>query len=375
MKAYLNLLSDILENGHSHPDRTGTGRHSVFSRQIRFNLQDGFPMVTTRKTKPEVFIMENLFFLTGKTNVEFLNKAGVKIWDLWAVNKKTFETYAKKMLERGLVQEEEMHFLLETIPETLIGEIGPMYGNMWRMWPLAAPGGQEYAIRRENMVRTFDELPSDMLAAAKEIYEGTDPKELEDMDYETFARVFYYSSVDQINELIWELRKNPYSSRLMVTALNPQFTPTPGFSPDENVLLGKGALMPCHFAFQCFVKPALNEGGKLRLSLKWHQRSVDAPVGLVQNISGYALLLHLIAHCCDMEVDELIFDGGDVHVYLDQIEMVKKQIAREPMPLPKLWLNPDKKDIFAFTPDDIKVLDYVVHPDDITDPIKYPVSV
>lgn len=375
MKAYLELLKDILDNGHDHEDRTGTGRKSVFSRQIRFNMKDGFPMVTTRKVKPEVFIAENLFFLSGRTNIAFLNERDVKIWDNWAVNPMTFKNYVNKMLDRGIVNKDEVRMLLETVPTNLIGEIGPMYGNMWRMWPLASPSGQDFSIRKENMLRTFEELPSDMLAVAKEVFDGLEVEERQGMDYETFALVFYYSSIDQINELIWELKKNPYSSRLMVTALNPQFTPTPGFTPDENVLLGKGALMPCHFAFQCFVKPPLEEGGKLRLSLKWHQRSVDTPVGLIQNIAGYALILHLLAHCCDMEADELVFDGGDVHVYLDQIEDVKRQLERDPMPLPKLWLNPEKKDIFAFSMNDIKILNYTVHPNDAKDPIKYKVSV
>jgi len=375
MKVYLDLLKDILENGHDHEDRTGTGRRSVFSREVRFNLKEGFPLVTTRRIKPDVFIAENLFFLSGRTDIKFLNERGVKIWDAWAVNANTFKGYADKMLKKGIISEEEVNLLLETVPLNLLGDIGPMYGNMWRMWPVASPSGQEFGIRKENMVRAFEELPSDMLAVAKEVYDNLEDDQKEGMDFETFALVFYYSSVDQINELIWELKKNPYSSRLVVTALNPQFTPTPGFSPDENVLLGKGALMPCHFAFQCFVKPAVKEGGKLRLSLKAMIRSWDVPVGGPFNIAGYALILSLLAHCCDMEVDELIISAGDAHIYLNQIDEVKRQLEREPQPLPLLALSSEKKDLFAFTMDDIKIIDYVTHPKDALEPIKYAVSI
>lgn len=365
MKEYLEILKEIKDHGHDHSDRTGTGRRSVFSIQKRFNLANGFPMATTRYVNPMLPIAEILMFISGKTNVKFLNDLGLKFWDAWAVNEKTPVNFIQKMVDRQFIPEEAAMLAMGSFDDKVFGEFGPMYGSMWRYWPTTTQD-----INKATVIRTIDELPSDFVKDFTAIYEQLDTEEKEKMPLESWLLLNYYSSVDQLNELVHNLKNDPYSSRHLVTCFNPEFTPVPGFTPDENVLIGKGALMPCGFAFQCFVTPAKEEGGKLRLSLKWYQRSVDAAIGAVTNIAEYALLLSLLAHCTDMEAHEVIFDGGDVHLYLNHLEKVEEQLAREPLPLPTLWLNPDKKDLFAFTADDIRIEQYVSHP-----PIKYEVSI
>lgn len=375
MQKYLELLQDIAINGHDHPDRTGVGRRSVFSRETRFLMKDGFPIITTRKIKPLVFIAEMLMFITGETNVEWLNKIGVKIWDSWAVNENTATNYVNRLIKLGLITDQHAALIHNGVSGLALGEIGPMYGSLWRMWPIAGENGKPASINLAQMPRPIEEIPKETIRISKEIYAKGGKEMSDNISEDLFCRLFYHSSVDQLNELIWNLRKNPYSSRLLVSAFNAQYTPLDDFSPDENALLGRGALMPCHFAFQCFTLPAEEEGGKLRLSLKVELRSWDVPVGGPFNISGYALLLHMLAHCCDMEAYELIVSSGDTHIYGNQLDEVRRQLMRNPMPLPTIKLNPDKKDLFDFTPDDITIENYMYHPDDDVNPIKYPVAV
>ena len=366
MKNYLSLLTDILDNGHTHGDRTGVGRRSIFSPQIRFDLSTGlFPVVTTRKINPMVGIIETLMFIRGETNTAQFHEHGVKIWDPWAVSPSSAQKYLETMQKLNACTDEQAAALITSLQsetEPLHGEIGPMYGSMWRHWPKTSD-----EIHRAEVRRTVADLPSDFLAKARVAYDNLVEKPESE---EQWLLSLYYSSVDQLNELVCNLKQNPFSSRHLVTAFNPEFTPIDGVSPDVNVLMMKGSLMPCHFAFQCFVLPAETEGGKLRLSLKSHIRSSDGPVGLPHNIVGYAFLLSVLAHCTDMEPYELVMDLGDAHIYRDQIDLALEQIELEPMPLPTLWLNPEKTDLFSFTPDDVRVDNYVSHP-----AIKYPVAV
>jgi thymidylate synthase len=366
MKQYLEVLENVLKFGHDHVDRTGVGRRSIFGTTQRFDLSTGeFPIVTTREINPLVFIEETLFFIGGHTHTSWLNERGVKMWNAWAVTDETAANLAKALFEKGIINELQVQQVIETYDGSEFTTIGPMYGSLWRSWPLTSQ-----SIHPAAMIRKIEDLPSDFLSQTAIAYGIIDQVHRDKYTLEEYQMLHYYSSVDQLNELVCNLKTDPFSSRLLVTAFNPELTPIPGYAPDQNVLMGKGALMPCHYAFQCFVRPGEKEGDKLRLSLQFSMRSLDTPVGTPHNISSYALLLCLLAHCCEMTPDELILSGGDTHVYFNQIDKAQEQILREPLPLPKLWLNPDKKDLFAFTSKDIKLEGYRHH-----QKIIYPVAV
>jgi thymidylate synthase len=264
LRQYLQLLEDILENGVEKDDRTGVGTLSVFGRQLRFNLQEGFPLLTTKKLHIRSIIYELLWFLKGDTNVRYLQENGVTIWDEWADEN---------------------------------GDLGPIYGAQWRSW------------------------------------KGADGK-----------------TVDQISWVIEEIKRNPNSRRLLVSAWNV-------------AELDKMKLPPCHYAFQFYVADG-------KLSCMWQQRSVDTFLGLPFNIASYALLTHMIAQQCDLDVGELIFSGGDVHLYKNHLEQAKLQLTREPRPLPKLVIKRKPASIFEYEFEDFEIVDYNPHPH-----IKAPVAV
>jgi len=264
MQQYLQLLQHILDTGTAKTDRTGTGTQSVFGYQMRFDLQKGFPLVTTKKVHLKSIIYELLWFLKGETNIAYLKEHGVKIWDEWADEN---------------------------------GELGPVYGKQWRSW------------------------------------EGKDGK-----------------VVDQISDLIIQIKKNPDSRRLIVSAWNVADLPDM-------------ALMPCHNMFQFYVA-----NGKLSCQL--YQRSADVFLGVPFNIASYALLTMMIAQVCDLEPGEFVHTFGDVHIYSNHTEQVKLQLSREPYPLPVMKLNPAVKDIFSFLFEDFSLENYHCHP-----AIKAPVAV
>lgn len=252
MQTYLDLIRHILADGHRKEDRTGTGTISTFGYQMRFNLADGFPLLTTKKVHLKSVIYELLWFLRGDTNAHWLQRHGVRIWNEWAA------------------------------PD---GDLGHIYGYQWRSWP--APDG---------------------------------------------------SHLDQIAQALHDIRHNPDSRRIIVSAWNP------GDLPNM-------ALPPCHALFQFYVCDG-------RLSCQLYQRSADCFLGVPFNIASYALLTHMMAQCADLEPGEFIHTLGDAHIYLNHLDQVKLQLSREPRPLPRLRLNPDKKDIFAFDYDDIAVEGY-----------------
>src|SRR5689334_22420938 len=264
MQQYLGLLKHILENGTVKADRTGTGTISWFGYQMRFDLQKGFPLVTTKKVHLKSIIYELLWFLKGETNIAYLKENGVGIWDEWADEN---------------------------------GELGPVYGKQWRSW------------------------------------EGKDGK-----------------VVDQVSELIAQIKKNPDSRRLIINAWNVADLP-------------EMALMPCHTMFQFYVA-----NGKLSCQL--YQRSADVFLGVPFNIASYALLTMMIAQVCDLEPGDFVHTFGDVHIYSNHMEQVKLQLSRKPYPLPTMKLNPSVKNIFDFKFEDFTLENYRFHP-----AIKAPVAV
>ncbi|GEB35748.1 thymidylate synthase [Brevibacillus parabrevis] len=256
MKQYLDLCQRILTEGVTKEDRTGTGTISIFGHQMRFDLSEGFPLVTTKKLHMKSIIHELLWFLAGDTNVRYLQENGVRIWNEWADEN---------------------------------GDLGPVYGKQWRS------------------------------------FVGRDGK-----------------TVDQIQWVIDEIKKNPDSRRLIVSAWNPAD-------------LAEMALPPCHLLFQFYVADG-------KLSCQLYQRSADTFLGVPFNIASYALLTHMVAHVTGLGVGDFVHTLGDAHLYTNHIEQVKLQLTREPKPLPKLKLNPEVTSIFDFTYDDIEIVDYEAHP-------------
>ena len=264
MQQYLNLLQHVIDKGAEKTDRTGTGTKSCFGYQMRFNLAEGFPMVTTKKLHLKSIIYELLWFLNGDTNIKYLNENGVRIWDEWADKN---------------------------------GDLGPVYGKQWRSW----------------------EAPNGVV-------------------------------IDQISELIEQIKKTPDSRRLIVSAWNVGD-------------LSKMALMPCHNMFQFYVADG-------KLSCQLYQRSADVFLGVPFNIASYALLTMMIASVCGLEYGDFVHSFGDVHLYNNHVEQAKLQLSRKPFPLPTMKINKEVKDIFSFQFSDFTLEHYEAHPS-----IKAPVAV
>lgn len=264
MKAYLDLIKHVLENGIEKQDRTGTGTLSTFGYQMRFNLAEGFPLVTTKKVHTRSIVHELLWFLKGETNIAYLNNNGVSIWDEWA---------------------------------DADGNLGPVYGHQWRSWQSA---------------------------------DGR--------------------SIDQLSDVIQQIKTNPDSRRLIVSAWN----------VGE---LNQMALPPCHAFFQFYVADG-------RLSCQLYQRSADIFLGVPFNIASYSLLVHLVAQQVSLDVGEFIWTGGDCHLYLNHLEQAKTQIAREPMALPQLQLKRKPESLFDYCFEDIEMSQYESHPG-----IKAPIAI
>lgn len=264
MQAYLDLLQHILDKGAVKGDRTGTGTLSVFGYQLRFDLSEGFPLVTTKKVHLRSIIHELLWFLKGETNIRYLKENGVSIWDEWA---------------------------------DADGELGPVYGKQWRSW------------------------------------EGADGK-----------------SIDQVSDLIDQIKKTPDSRRLIISAWNVADLPAM-------------ALMPCHSLFQFYVADG-------KLSCQLYQRSADVFLGVPFNIASYALLTMMVAQVCGLKPGDFVHTFGDVHLYSNHLEQARLQLTRKPYALPAMTLNPDVTDIFAFKFEDFTLENYQCHPG-----IKAPVAV
>ena len=252
MKQYLDLLRYILKEGSVKSDRTGTGTKSVFGYQMRFNLEEGFPLLTTKKVHLKSIIYELMWFIAGDTNIKYLNDHGVTIWDEWADKD---------------------------------GNLGPVYGHPWRSWP--APDGK---------------------------------------------------TIDQLANVVEQIKRNPDSRRLIVSAWNP-------------AEVDKMALPPCHSLFQFYVTDG-------KLSCQLYQRSADVFLGVPFNIASYALLTMMVAQGCGLKPGDFVHTLGDAHIYLNHLEQVNTQLSREPRTLPTMRLNPEKKDIFSFEYEDFTLEGY-----------------
>ncbi len=291
MKQYLDLLQHVLDHGTERLDRTGTGTVGVFGYQMRFDLSEGFPCLTTKKLHLRSIIHELLWFLRGDTNIKYLKDNGVSIWDEWADEN---------------------------------GNLGPVYGSQWRSWPDGHGG-----------------------------------------------------TIDQIANVVKEIKENPYSRRLLVTAWNP-------------AEIEEMALPPCHCLFQFYVEPAApvdklgvdklissteeppinlstyqpinNKAPKGRLSCQLYQRSADIFLGVPFNIASYALLTMMMAQVCGLEPGEFVHTFGDAHIYKNHLDQVRLQLSREPRPLPTMRINPEVKDIFGFQYEDFTLENYDPHP-------------
>jgi len=377
MKNYNALLKEIIEDGVSMPDRTGTGRRSLFGRQLRFNMKDGFPLVTTRKINLKSVVTELLWFIQGEVNVNILNDAGVHIWDAWTLRKDDVVSILKT---RFNIDDPELHERILDETKNVIDSIGPLYGFAWR-----SPSAQgSFSAFFPDIGRHPDPSVDKMIKEAvlekwrefkPENANDTFTEASENQDFQDQLNLtlnqYFYERNDQLASLIHGLKTNPYSRRHVISAWIPSVLPIEGISPKENVMVGRGALPPCHVLQQYHVIPAAEEGGKQRLSLKMTMRSQDLPVGGPFNIAQYALMLHLVANEVGMEPYEYIHDMGDVHIYDDQIELVKHQLTLEPKPLPTLKIeSPDISLFERFDINDFVFENYLHH-----DPIKYPVAV
>ncbi|UZJ43287.1 thymidylate synthase [Marinimicrobium sp. C6131] len=279
MQQYLALMRDVIDNGLDRGDRTGTGTRSVFGRQLRFDLSEGFPLVTTKTVHLKSVIVELLWFLQGRTDVTWLQERGCKIWNEWATTK---------------------------------GDLGPVYGKQWRSW--ACPDGR---------------------------------------------------TIDQISEVIEQIRTNPNSRRLIVSAWNPADLPDESLSPQQNAEQGRMALAACHTLFQFYVADG-------RLSCQLYQRSADLFLGVPFNIASYALLTHMIAQQCDLAVGDFVHTFGDCHLYHNHLtdDIVYEQLRREPRPLPTLVIGRRPDSVFDYELDDFRFEGYDPHPR-----IKAPIAV
>lgn len=271
MKQYLALMRDVVDNGIQRGDRTGTGTRSVFGRQLRFDLNEGFPLVTTKAVHLKSVIVELLWFLQGRTDVAWLQERGCKIWNEWAAEN---------------------------------GDLGPVYGKQWRSW--ACPDG---------------------------------------------------STIDQISQVIEQIKTRPNSRRLIVSAWNPADLPDESMSPQQNVEQGRMALAACHTLFQFYVA----EG---KLSCQLYQRSADLFLGVPFNIASYALLTHMIAQQCDLRVGDFVHTFGDCHLYNNHVtdEIVYEQLNRTPNKLPNLLIKRRPSSIFDYQVEDFDFVGYEPHP-------------
>jgi thymidylate synthase len=292
MQQYQQFLQHILDHGTKKEDRTGTGTISIFGYQMRFNLQEGFPLVTTKKLHTKSIIHELLWFIAGDTNIQYLCRNGCNIWNDWPFAKfqKSNSYHGETIKEFADKIAKDDEFARQW------GELGPVYGHQWRHWP-DGNGGE----------------------------------------------------IDQLSQLIHNLKNNPDSRRHIISAWN--------VADIEHM-----TLPPCHSLFQFYVTPSGNPKTNGVLSCQLYQRSADAFLGVPFNIASYALFTMMLAQVCNFESGDFVHTFGDAHIYSNHLEQVELQLSRTPYPLPKLKLNPEINSIFDFKIDDFELIDYQCHP-------------
>lgn len=364
MRSYLDLVNKILQEGHQHPDRTGVGRISIYGETLRFKMADGFPIVTTRHIPFKTLVKELLWFISGSSDTRVLHKQNVHIWDQWAVSQEHIDAFMEKYKD---IFQGDAIYAKPGLEEMLTGSIGPLYGPAWRNAPTAKTNPLLPPVKEEDVAS--DKLKHTRELFKEMVHDESIPEECHQEAWSDFLSQFARSHIDQLQNLITGLKKDPYGSRHVVSAWIPDWLPVPGNTPQENVLMISGALAPCHAFFQCHVMPPKCDE-KPKLILELYQRSADVLVGVPFNIAQYSVLLHLLAKVCDYEPYEFIHHLGDCHVYSDQVETyTSTHQAREPMPLPVLELDPSITDIYEVTADQIELKGYQYHPI-----IKYPVA-
>lgn len=267
MQQYLDILNKIIAEGHEHVARTKSNRISIFGEQVKYKLTNNeIPLVTTRKIYTKALIRELLWFISGNFNTKYLQEANSNIWKQWDVKREHVVKFVEDKIR--IDSDEDKEIIINELCNQYLDSIGPMYGAMWRNAPVSN-------LHIKSPLVPLEDIPKDKLENYTKEYEEQiffNPELKEKTNLEHYASLSYLSTVDQLNNLIINLKQRPYSSRHVVTAWVPEFIPFETLSPQENVLLGKGALAPCHAIFQCFVKPPKEENGKPRLSLLMYQR-------------------------------------------------------------------------------------------------------
>jgi len=372
MQQLLDLMKHVLDNGVDiHPDeeRTGAGCRSIFGAQLRFDLQNNlFPVMTTRQVPIKSAIRETLWFLKGERNITALKEQGVNFWDDWATTQQSHVNFLSRLETMGIMSPEEAGMILLNTPKGVYGEIGDMYGAMWRSWPRNPEVGVS-AIEINSTA--LQDIPPDTLARGRELWammpageasdaerEGAPTQAMYQNNEELFLKLFFLSTVDQIALLIKGLKENPYSRRHLVLAYNPAYAPLDNIPANEQPFLGRGSLPACHAFFQVFVAPPATPDGKKRLSLKVELRSWDLGLGAPSNIIGYALMAHLLAREVGYEAHELIVSAGIAHLYANQIASAQEHVQRVPGS-PSVIRFTGTKSIYEIAEDDIQITGYV----------------
>lgn len=361
MLPYIELGYKLLHTGHDHPDRTGVGRRSLFAQTLRFDLADGFPLLTTRQLDFNAIVEETLWFIRGSHHVPELQAKDVHFWDQWAVTDAAIESFIQQYLAPYFGEVLDETLLADTIRPRLqgfLGSIGPLYGPSWRSVPIP-----------ETLVCLNAFLPPHLLppvASDKHALWTQEYQALPDTPHkpslDEYLQSRQESEIDPLHALIIGLKERPWSSRHVLSTWLPERIALEAVSPAHNVLLGRGALAPCHVYQQYVVSPPEGSEGPLRLSLHLTQRSADYAIGCPVNIAQYSLLLSLVAQCVGMVPHEFHWCGVDVHLYANHLEPFTAQLQRQPYSRPTLRLNPAVTDLFAFTADDITLDDYHSHP-------------
>lgn len=352
MQNYLDTLRDIVTTGQDLlTDRTGVGRRRKLGTILRFNVQEGFPLVTTRAVNFDNVVTEQLAFLKGSNQLSDLEQPGQKVWSQHAVSVVDIDLFIDKYIDPS-ASEQWRDILKETLIARCLGSIGQSYGTAFRRLPVY-PG--DYNHLWPKMAR--EDLAKDRLAEIEAILKP------DAGDVERTEQTFHVEShryVDQMQRIITGLKKDPFSNWHVMTAWIPTLVPFLELSVAENIFLGKAGLPACCMTQHYMV--TLGPTGEKYLSMALDQRSCDFPVGGPHNVAFYALLLSLVAKVVGMVPYELIWKLDDYHVYLNQLDKVEEQLLREPRPLPTLWLNPEIDDLFSVTSADIEIRNYDPHP-------------